>query len=76
MTPEQQDLLRNSEAILAGLSDAIDGAEPRATLFALTTFVIATIKQTGTPLDEFIVALRRAQEIGEEYVEASRRDRS
>lgn len=70
MTPEQQDLFRKGKEVLAKLSSAIEGAEPRAALFALTSFVIATIKQTETPLDDFIVALRHAQAIGEKYVTA------
>jgi hypothetical protein len=67
MTSEQLDLLRKGEAVLHKLSMAVDGAEPRPVLFALTSFVIATIKQTKTPLPDLIDALHKAQAIGDRY---------
>jgi hypothetical protein len=61
MTKERAELLAVGHAIVAKLCAAIDGEPSRPAMFALTAFAVSICHQAGVPIEDFIVALRKAE---------------
>lgn len=63
MTTEQLEILHAGNRIIGKLSAAIDGEQPRPTMFALSAFVVSICLQAEVTQEQFADALRKSWEI-------------